>query len=567
MKIENIISKYKGSFKEDMTGGLLAAIIGLPMGLAFGIQSGLGATAGIYTAIILAIIASVAGGTKTLITDPTGPMTVVAATVISSSIALSGDLTNAIPLIIATFVLAGVFELFFGIIDLGKHIKLMPYPVLSGFMAGIGLIIISVQIFPLLGQISPKGFLEILLNLSEGIANTNGQALFLGSLTIAIVYLLPFITKKIPSILAALILCSVVSVVFGMNVPIIGTIPKTLPTLHLGVFGALKWSDLSIIVPPAIMIGGLGVIDTLLTSVVADNLTKTQHNSRKTIIGQGIGNIIVGLFGGIPGAGATMGTVTNIKAGAKTKLSGIMKGVFLLFIIVGITEYVQYIPMSVLAGILITIGVGIIDYKGIKMLFKIPKQDAIVWAIVLLVTVFDNLLNAVAAGFVLSAIFFIGKMSKSMANTQQNNTDDTLKQQSVLPRGLIGRVHIQQIEGPLFFGTAERFRSHAASINPVEIIILNLKRVPFSDQSGLKMLERVIENWQYKHIQVYLVGTNKQVLESLNKVKMIPNLIPLENCYYNLESALLAIQQKLRVKSHISDYQNEKKSEKELELV
>lgn len=563
MKIENIISKYKGSFKEDMTGGLLAAIIGLPMGLAFGVQSGLGAAAGIYTAIILAIIASVAGGTKTLITDPTGPMTVVAATVVSSSIALSGDLTNAIPLIIATFVLAGVFELFFGIIDLGKHIKLMPYPVLSGFMAGIGVIIISVQIFPLLGQISPRGFLDILLNFGEGVANTNVQALLLGGLTIAIVYLLPLITKKIPSILAALIIGTVVSVAFGMNVPIIGAIPKTLPTLHLGIFGALKWSDLSIIIPPAIMIGGLGVIDTLLTSVVADNLTKTKHDSRRTIIGQGIGNIIVGLFGGIPGAGATMGTVTNIKAGAKTKLSGIMKGVFLLLIIVGITEYVQYIPMSVLAGILITIGIGIIDYKGIKMLFKVPKQDAIVWAIVLLVTVFDNLLNAVAVGFTLSAVLFIGKMSKSMANSQEVNAVDNPKKQNILPKNLIGKVHIQYVEGPLFFGSAERFRSHCESINNVKAIILNLEQVPFSDQSGLITLERVIENWHYNHIEVYLIGTNKQVLESLKKVKMLPDLIPLENCYDDLEIAISVIQQKIKLQNTNIEYQNKA----QLELV
>jgi SulP family sulfate permease len=397
--MQKIIAPYKDSFKADITGGLLAAIIGLPMGLAFGIQSGLGAAAGIYTAIILAIIAFIFGGTKTLITDPTGPMTVVAATVVSSSLAAAGDLATAMPLIVATFVLAGVFELLFGVLNLGKYVKFLPYPVLSGFMAGIGVIIISVQIFPLMGQVSPRGFTNIITGLGEGIGHLNQQALFLGALTIAIVYLLPLLTKKIPSILAALIIGTLVSVGFGMNVPVIGFIPTTLPSMQLGLLGQLNWSDLSIIIPPAIMIGGLGVIDTLLTSVVADNLTKTKHDSRRTVIGQGIGNIIVGLFGGIPGAGATMGTVTNIKAGARTKLSGLMKGVFLLLIIMSVAQYVAYVPMPVLAGLLITIGIGIIDYKGIKMLFKIPKQDAIVWAIVLLVTLFDNLLNAVAVGF------------------------------------------------------------------------------------------------------------------------------------------------------------------------
>lgn len=547
MNFKNTIAEYKPAFKADLTGGLLAAIISLPMGLAFGVQSGLGAAAGIYTAIILAIIASFFGGTKTLITDPTGPMTVVAATVVSTSLVAVGDLEQAMPLIIATFVLAGIFELLFGILNFGKYVKFMPYPVLSGFMAGIGVIIISVQIFPLLGQVSPKGFANILMGLGEGFTNINFHALLLGVLTIVIVYGLPYITKKIPSILAALIVGTLVSIAFNMNVPIIGEIPKSLPSLQLGVLGQLKWSDLSYIIPPAIMLGGLGVIDTLLTSVVADNLTKTKHDSRRTVIGQGIGNIIVGLFGGIPGAGATMGTVTNIKAGAKTKLSGIMKGVFLLIIIVGITEYVQYIPMSVLAGLLITIGVGIIDYKGIKMLLKVPKQDAAVWAIVLLVTLFDNLLNAVAVGFVLSAVLFIGRMSKFMAISQRINAFSDMDA-DLLPESLVGKVHIQNVEGPLFFGFSDRFRNHCETISSVYTVILRMEQVPFFDQSGLITLEAVIEDWKSKGMKVYISGANYYVLESMEKIGIIPNLIDSDNCYDKLERCINAIEDEMEDK-------------------
>jgi SulP family sulfate permease len=541
MNFKNIIATYKPSIKADLTGGLLAAIIGLPMGLAFGVQSGLGAAAGIYTAIILAILASVFGGTKTLITDPTGPMTVVAATVVSTSLAAVGDLANAMPLIIATFVLAGIFELIFGILNFGKYVKYLPYPVLSGFMAGIGVIIISVQIFPLLGQVSPKGFTNILLNLDVAIANISFQALFLGALTIAIVYGLPYITKKIPSILAALIVGTLVSIAFNMNVPIIGTIPNSLPSLQLGVLGQLKWSDLGYIIAPALMLGGLGVIDTLLTSVVADNLTKTKHDSRRTVIGQGIGNIVVGLFGGIPGAGATMGTVTNIKAGAQTKLSGIMKGVFLLLIIVSVTEYVQYIPMAVLAGLLITIGINIIDYKGIKMLLKVPKQDAAVWAIVLLVTLFDNLLNAVAVGFVLSSILFIGRMSKFMAISQKVNAFSDMDA-DLLSKSLVGKVHIQNVEGPLFFGFSDRFRNHCETISGVSTIILRMEQVPFFDQSGLITLEAVMEDWKSKGIEVYISGANYYVLESMEKVKIIPNLVDEDNCYDSIQKCINGIE-------------------------
>lgn len=567
MNFKNIISAYKPSLKEDLTGGLLAAIIALPMGLAFGVQSGLGAAAGIYTAIILAIIASFFGGTKTLITDPTGPMTVVAATVVSSMLAVAGDLENAMPLIIATFILAGVFELLFGILNFGKYVKFMPYPVLSGFMAGIGVIIISVQIFPLLGQVSPKGFMNILINLGDGIANTNVQALFLGLLTIGIVYVLPLITKKIPSILAALVIGTIVSVSFGMTVPVIGEIPKSLPTLQLATLTTMQWRDLWLIIPPAIMLGGLGVIDTLLTSVVADNLTKTKHDSRITVIGQGIGNIVVGLFGGIPGAGATMGTVTNIKAGAKTKLSGIVKGVFLLLIIVTITEYVQYIPMPVLAGLLITIGINIIDYKGLKMLFKIPKQDAIVWAIVLLVTLFDNLLNAVAIGFALSAVLFIGRMSKSMTNAQTINHLPKIKEKYPSIHHLENKIHIQNIDGPLFFGFAEQFQKHCESIVNTSFIVLRMEQVPFLDQSGLVTLESVIEDWQKKKITVFIAGANPFVLKSMEKVKIIPNVISRQNCYEDFENCLAFIQQLSEKTNKKEVYINDETLNKTFDLV
>ncbi len=347
-------------------GGLLSAIIGLPMGLAFGVQSG------IYTAILLAFVVALFGGTKTLISDSPGPMTVVAATVVSLGLHEAGNIDAAWPLIVGTFVLAGIFEMIFDVLDFGKYVRFMPYPVLSGFMAGIGVIIISAQIFPLLGHASPKGFVNIMTHLDQPITHMNYEALLLGAFTILTIYTFPLITKKVPSILVALIGGTVFSVFLQLAVPTIGEIPRQMPNFHLGELGRLSIHDFELILTQAIMLGGLGVIASLLTSVVADNVTKTKHNSKWAVIGQGVGNIAAALFGGIPGAWATMGTVTNIKAGATTKLSGIAKGGFLLIIVVGIADCVQYIPMAVLAGILITIGVGI------KMLFKVPKQDAVV---------------------------------------------------------------------------------------------------------------------------------------------------------------------------------------------
>jgi SulP family sulfate permease len=556
MNFKQAISRYRLSFKEDVMGGLLAAIIGLPMGLAFGVQSGLGPQAGIYTAIILAIVASIFGGTKTLITDPTGPMTVVAATVVSLGLAHAGDMANAWPLIVGTFVLAGVFELVFGLLDFGKYVKFMPYPVLSGFMAGIGIIIISVQLFPLMGHSSPKGFLNIISNLGAPLTHLNLQSLFLGLLTIAIVYLLPLLTKKIPSILAALVIGTLVSVLFGFEVPVIGNIPRELPVAHFDDLLKLHWSDLEYIITPAIMLGGLGVIDSLLTSVVADNLTKTEHNSRWTVIGQGVGNLITGLLGGIPGAGATMGTVTNIKAGARSELSGVLKGVFLLLIVVGIADYVQFIPMSVLAGILITIGIGIIDYKGVKMLLKVPKQDAIVWGIVLAVTLFDNLLDAVGVGFALSAILFIGRMSKNMTQSQTTRSLQEVIEDKHLPQELAEKIYVKDLEGPLFFGFADRFRAHCQNIDHVIAIILRMERIPFLDQSGIVTLESVIQDWHKRGIQVYLTGASREVISSLEKVGIIPDLVAQPNCCFPcFEDCVLAIQEKIRNLEGHEDYE------------
>jgi SulP family sulfate permease len=552
INIKHISSNIRG----DLSGGLLAAIIGLPMGLAFGVQSGLGAQAGLYTAIILGLIAGFIGGTKTLISDPTGPMTVVAATVVSMGIASAGDLDNALPLIIGTFVLAGIFELIFGILDFGKYVKLMPYPVVSSFMAGIGLIIISMQIFPLLGHASPKGFLNIISDIRTPLSNLNSQALLLGGVTLAIIYLVPKITTKVPSILVALIISTVISAIFKMEVPLIGNIPRSLPYLHINEISILGWGDLKIMTGPAIMLGGLGVIDSLLTSVVADNLTKSNHDSRKTILGQGLGNIIVGLLGGIPGAGATMGTVTNIRGGGNSKRSGITKAIFLFVIIVGIADYIEQIPMAVLAGILINIGINIIDFKGIKMLLKVPKQDAAVWTIVLLFTLFDNLLNAVAVGFTLASILFIGRMTKGMKNSQSKVRLSDLVDQKEIPAELAKSIYVQNIDGPIFFGFANQYRDFCSQLNDMMIVIIRMENIPFMDQSGLLTLESVVKDWHNRGIQVYITGANKDIKELLINVNIVPTLISNENCFDTFRASIGAIKNRVKGKEKLDQFEH-----------
>ncbi len=525
------INDIKSNFYKDMSGGLLAAIIGLPMGLAFGVQSGLGAQAGIYTAIILALVAAMVGGTKTLISDPTGPMTIVAATVVSLGVAGSGSVESALPLILGTFVLAGIFELIFGLLDFGKFVKFMPYPVVSSFMTGIGIIIISMQLFPFLGHTSPKGIINIMSNMNSTVANSNLTAVGLGVLALIIIYAFPRITTKVPSILVALIVCTALAAGLQLEVPSIGSIPRDLPHMHFGELMSIGWVDVQKMIIPAIMIGGLGVIDSLLTSVVADNMTQTKHNSRMTVIGQGIGNIVVGLFGGIPGAGATVGTVTNIKAGSVTRASGLYKGIFLLIIVIGVADFVELIPMSVLASILIYTGISIIDYKGIKMLLRVPRPDAIVWSIVLLFTVFNNLLNAVAAGFILACILFIVQVVNTMkASHVQQSLDNSLYCEEI-PRELAKSIYVQSLDGPLFFGFADQYKKFSNTIDGKKMIIIRMQNVPFLDQSGIVTLESVISDWKKNNMKVFLAGASQSVMNTLSNTAIVPNFISKENCF------------------------------------
>lgn len=526
--------------KGDFLGGLTGAIIALPMGLAFGIQSGLGAEAGLYTAIILAIVAAFIGGTPTLLSDPTGPMTIVAATVVSGALtALNNDLSMAIPLIMATFVLAGFFQIIFGFLGIAKLVKFMPYPVISGFMGGIGVIIIILQLFPLLGHSSPKGVLTILSNLSTPLATTNKAALLLGLGTIALIYILPKLHPKLPSILLALLGMTILSVILPMDVPRIGAIPSGLPPLKINTLLDVPLEHIWMIFVPAITLAALGTIDTLLTSTVADSLTKTKHNGNRELKGQGLGNLIVALFGGIPGAGATMGTVTNIKTGGKTNLSGIFKGIALLVIVMGLGHYVQFIPMAVLAGILVTIGIGIIDVKGLKLLPKVPKSDAIILVVTLLVTVFDNLLDAVALGTMIAFIFFMKNMSDAAIKANKVGLLGDLLQEKGLPKALAENIYIKHLEGPLFFGFADDFKTRTEQIEGVEVVVMHLDHVPFMDETGILVLQEAIIMLEGKGMEVYLTGLQAEVEERLRIIGIIPQYIKEEEVFPNLDQCMI----------------------------
>ena len=395
------------NLKGDFTGGIVAGIVALPLALAFGVQSGMGAIAGLYGAIAVGILAAAFGGTETQASGPTGPMTVVSATFIAIAISMTGSLENAMGIIVATFLLAGLFQIFFGFINIGSYIRYFPYPVISGFMSGVGLIIILLQIFPFAGLGSPSSTFGVIKDIPHLFSEFNLAAIGIGGMTVLIFYLFPKITKAVPSALVALITASLVAYFFKLNIPLIGDIPAGLPSLKIDGLFSIDSKAYVIIIEYALVLAVLGSIDSLLTSVIADNITKTKHNSNRELIGQGIGNAVAGLIGGIPGSGATKGTVVNINSGGKTRLSGVIHGLFLLVVLLGAGKLAAFIPIPVLAGILIPVGFNIIDVKGLKHLLHVPRADAIVLVIVLLITTFGSLIYAVAIGVILASVLFM----------------------------------------------------------------------------------------------------------------------------------------------------------------
>jgi SulP family sulfate permease len=540
--MKNKVNKFQ-HLRGDIFGGITAAIVALPLALAFGVSSGLGAIAGLYGAIALGIFAALFGGTNTQISGPTGPMAVVSATVIASQIAYFGTLEEALPSILATFVLAGVLQIVLGIGKIGEYIKYMPYPVISGFMSGIGFIIIILQIFPLFGMTSPKTIIDTVTSISDIFSGFNYSAIILSFGTIATIYLFPKITKAIPSTLVALIGFTLLAYFLELGVPVIGDIPTGLPTVHWEVLIPTNWHDPALIFVEAITLAALGTIDSLLTSVVADNMTKTQHNSNKELIGQGIGNTIAGVIGGLPGAGATMRTVVNIRSGGKTKLSGVIHGFILLLVLLGAGAYAEMIPLSVLAGILVTVGIGIIDYKGIKDINLVPRSDAFIMLTVLILTVFVDLLQAVAVGMVLASVWFMKQMSQiaeenAEGKIHRDGIDEVLPDEKNISDEVREKLYIQHFDGPIFFGFTFGFKEVIRKVPHVEKVIFRMENVPHIDQSGLYAIEDAVISLREKGVEVYICCIKQQPRDMLTKVKIIPNLISEDHIYENFEDFL-----------------------------
>lgn len=561
----------KNTIKGDIFGGITAGIVALPLALAFGIQAfgsidcanseAIGAIAGLTGALMLGFFAALFGGTKSQISGPTGPMTVITASLISGVWASCSEPSISIVLITMsiTGILCGVFQIIFGILGIGKYVRYIPYPVLSGFMSGIGIIIIIQQIYPLFGMKSPVMIVDMITQFPSRIGGFDPVALLLGLSSIAIIYLFPFITKKIPSTLVALIVVTLISTFCFKDFKlIIGDIPSGFPkpfflSDNISLSGVNWITVLNKSVLSALTLAGLGSIDTLLTSVVSDNITKEKHNSNKELIGQGIGNMVSGLFVGISGAGATMRTVVNIKNGGRTRLSGMIHALFLLAVLLGLGRWVKFVPLSVLAGILITVGISIIDFKGLRDLTKIPRADAVVLLSVLFLTVFVDLLIAVGIGMIIACVLLMKRISDLVeSGYESHEIGDTNSNASMwenkieLAENVRHQVYVLRLNGPIFFGSITRFQDvmHSVPAN-AKVVIIRMRNVSFMDQSGLYAMETAIKDLQSEGIMVLLTHIQPQASYMLNRLNVVPDLIPQEHIFENLEECTVFLKGKL----------------------
>ena len=587
-----------------MFGGITAGIVALPLALAFGVSSGLGPSAGLYGAIFISFFAALFGGTPSQISGPTAPMTAVSMVVIAGIVSVSdGSVEKALPVILAVFLLAGLMQVGLGLLGLGKYIRYIPYPVVSGFMTAIGVIILITQILPALGyypredaeyvsrfkpqaeelilenilreeagegilvledfeetinrshEITPEailtesrtlaakeasGVLGALKVMGRAFSRINYLELILTLATIFIIYGFKRITRAVPSTLVALIVVSGAAFLFVPGYRPIEQIPEGLPLPNIRIFTEFGLDRISPYVFTALTLALLGAIDSLLTSVVADNMTKTKHQPNRELVGQGIGNSIAAVFGGLPGAGATIRTVVNINSGGKTRLSGMIAGLLLLGVLLALGPVASQIPAAVLAGILITVGISVMDYRGLKAIPSLPKDialgplrlssEVLIMLVVLALSAFWNLVYAVGIGLVIASLMFmkkIGDLTAKRSDIRSLDPEKTWPDEKDFPEKLKEEVFIKHVNGPLFFGSTNDFQALAEQI-PItaKTVILRLGPMQYMDQSGLYAMEEVLQELRKKNVTVLLVNIQDQPRYLMSRIDIIPDLIP-----------------------------------------
>jgi SulP family sulfate permease len=505
-----------GNFRGDFSGGLTAAIVALPLAIAFGVASGAGPVAGLYGAVCVGLFASLFGGTPSQISGPTGPMTIVAASVFTMH---AGEPAVAFTVVMV----AGAFQILFGMLRLGRFVNLMPYPVISGFMTGIGCILIIMQLEPLLGYESPTNVINSLSVLPQQLSSPNWHAVIVGLVSLGVCMFTPRrLNRIVPRPLLALLVASPLALVLD-GAATIGTIPSGLPDWQMPVF---RFDQLNDILVSAVVLAALGSIDSLLTSLAADNVTRTFHDSDKELVGQGIGNLFAGIADGLPGAGATIRTLANVSAGGRTPLAGVIHSVMLLAVVLGFGAVVAYIPYAGLAGILIKVGIDVIDWRYLRRMVRAPRVDVVLMVVVLLLTVLVDVITAVAAGVVLASLAFVKESAEMQIESIRALSDPDHAQflgpdEAELFRRCQGRLLVLHLSGLMSFGAANEMTRRFSNVSTYDILIIDLLDVPRLDGSAALALESIIERATAAGKRVLLVGLSLHVARLLSRLGII----------------------------------------------
>ncbi len=504
------------NLRGDLFGGLTAAVVALPLAIAFGVTSGAGAVAGLYGAACVGLFAALFGGTPAQISGPTGPMTIVSASIFTTY-------AHSPEVAFTVVMMAGGFQILFGAMRFGRYINLMPYPVISGFMTGIGLILIIMQIEPLLGYPSPDNIVNAVSVLPGEIAAPVWSAVIIGGVSLSICLFTPArLGRIVPAPLIALLVAS--PLVLGLpGATVLGEISTGFPQWQ---YPTLVFDDLRDMLVSAAVLGSLGAIDSLLTSLAADNVTRTFHDSDKELVGQGIGNVVAGIFGGLPGAGATIRTLTNIKAGGRTPLSGVVHALVVFLVVLGFGPVLAFIPHAALAGILIKVGLDVIDWRFLTRMFRAPKIDMILMGVVLVLTVLVDVITAVAAGVVIASLVFVKESAELQIESIKALSDPDHAQflspeESGLFRRCEGRLLFLYLSGLMSFGAAKELTRRIGLTMAFDVVLIDLHDVPRVDGSAALALEEIVEQAGGAGKEVLLVGLSTPVARLLGQMGIL----------------------------------------------
>jgi sulfate permease, SulP family len=512
-------------WKGDLFGGLTTAVVSLPLALAFGVASGAGAQAGLYGAAIVGLVAALFGGSRVLISEPTGPMTVVMAAVITTLIATEPE--HGLAMAFAVVLVAGLTQVGLGASGLGRFIRLMPYSVISGFMSGIGIMLILLQLYPLFGVPSPPGGgLGAFTAIPQLVANVRWWDFSLGAVALLVLFGMPASWRqRFPPHLIALAVGTVISVTLlgGVELRRVGEIPMGLPEVA---FPRFSTAQLSLILIEGMVLGLLGSIDTLLTAMISDSLTRREHDSNRELVGQGIANMTTSFFGGLPGAGATMGTVVNIQVGARSPVAAIVRALILVLIILALAPLLESVPLAVLAAIAVKVGYDILDWSFIKRAHAVYMPAAVIMYGVMAMTVFVDLIAAVALGVFVANLLMIERLAEiqskkvSLLDTSDMGLPLPEEERALFERGR-GRIVLLHLSGPMIFGVAKAISQQQRALEDARVFILDLTDVPLVSATVALALENVVREAREAGLEVFVCTSAPDVRGMLQRLQDI----------------------------------------------